>query len=378
MNMKILAIAAAVVVVAAGAGVGIYVLNKDDDKEKTGGLYDLHATILDVDMGGMSSTPKMAETIEYMYKEVYGDLADGADALTLAQAKEDASFWDNYGKYKATASVAGDGKITYNTLVDDKNKSDIVLDGPADVLISTGTAYHTIIYYALCEKYDVEPYSDAAFNKTELVNDFRAIAKGSLLLSSIETSTPGLVKYYPEDYISAAGSLKTYDLEKIGADVKKFTDEGKSVILMGSGTISKDKNKSVYETVKANGGEIALNSATSIPTTYAGIDLVGKIFGLQDYTDKVIEDLQLRLYKVWWSVQQKAEPHKAYFEGSSGVASKSTGSGAELCKFLGFDTTLFDGKEHDTDSLLAEKPDVIIFYTNDDRDMDVKMRIATA
>jgi ABC-type Fe3+-hydroxamate transport system substrate-binding protein len=329
-------------------------------------------------MGGMSSTPKMAETIEYMYEEVYGKLAKGADDLTLAQAQADTDFWNSYGKYTATASVAGDGKITYSTLVDDKNKQNIVLDKPADVLISTGTAYHTIIYYALCQKYSVEPYSDAAFNKTELVNDFRSIAKGSLLKDSIQTSTPDLVKYYADDYISDAGSLKTYDLEQMGKDVKKFTDQGKSVILMGSGTIAKDKNKSVYDTVTASGGEIALNSATSIPTTYAGIDLVGKIFGLQDYTDKVIQDLQLRLYKVWWSVQEKKETHKAYFEGSSGTASKSTGSGAELCKFLGFDVTLFDGKEHDTENLLAEKPDVLIFYTNDTRDEDVKMRIATA
>lgn len=377
MNGKIIAIAAVVVLVAAGVGVGVYALNNDKD-EKTGGLYDLKADVLYVDMGGMSSTPKMAETIEYMYEEVYGKLAKGADDLTLDQAKANADFWDNYGKYTPTATVANDGKITYSTLVDSSKKQNITLDKPADVLLSTGTAYHTIIYYALCQKYNVEPYSKEADNNTNLVNDFRAIAKGSLLSSSIETSTPGLLKYYADDYISDAGSLKNYDLEQLGKDVKKFTDQGKSVILMGSGTIAKDKNKSVYDTTVANGGQIALNSATSIPTTYAGIDLVGKLFGLQDYTDKVIQDLQLRLYKVWWSVQQKQETHKAYFESSSGTASKDTGSGAELCKFLGFDISLFDGKEHDTESLLAAQPDVLIFYTNDTRDEDVKMRIATA
>ena len=77
MNGKIIAIAAVVVLVAAGVGVGVYALNNNDKDEKTGGLYDLKADVLYVDMGGMSSTPKMAETIEYMYEEVYGKLAKG-------------------------------------------------------------------------------------------------------------------------------------------------------------------------------------------------------------------------------------------------------------------------------------------------------------
>ena len=376
MNGKMIAVVIAVVAVVA-VGAAVFMMNNDDDSdEKTGGLYDLHATILDVDMGGMSSTPKMAETIEYMYKEVYGSLASGAEKLTIEDAMADETYWNTYGKYTSTASVSADGKITYNTLVDEKNKQDFTIDAPFEVLLSTGTAYHTIIYYALCEKYNVEPYSDAAFKNKDLVNEFRGYCKGVLLKDSIETSTPDLMKYYADDYISHAASLKTYDLEQIGQDVKTFTSKGQSTVLMGSGTISKDKNADVYKMVTDNGGMIALNSATSIPSTYAGIDLVGKIMGLDEYTDKVIQDLQLRLYKIYWSVQEKNEDHKAYFEGSKGTASKNTGSGAELCKFLGFNIDLFDGKEHDTESLLQAHPDVLIFYTNDDRGRDVQMRIA--
>ena len=379
MNGKVLAIAAVVVLLVAGVGVGITVMNNDKDKEKTGGLYDLKATVMDIDMGGMSSTPKVVETVEYMYKSVYGDLADGADKLTLADAKEDKTFWDTYAKYEVNATVDGDGKITYTTLSAAKTKTTVVLDGKADTLIFTGTAYPTILYWALCEKYHVERYSDAAKNNADLVNEFKSIVVGSLKKDSVSTSTPELVEYLPDGYLEHCGALSSYEVEQIGQDVKSFAEKGKRVIFMGSGTISSGKyNEAAYKAVDENGGYTALNDAASIPKTLAGIDLVGKILGYSSYTDEIIKDIQLRLYKVWWSAQQyKDQAHKAYFEGSSGTASKSTGSGAELCKFFGWDVSLFDGKEHDTESLLKDKPDILMFYTNDDRTEDQKMRVSS-
>ncbi len=381
-NAIIAIIVAAVVIVAAAAAVILMNNNggNDDDKKSKGGLYALDATILDVDMGGMSSTPKMVETIEYMYKSVYGDLAKGAENLTIEDAKKDTKFWSTYCTYEPSAFVGSDGKITYKTVLDDNTTvyHDVTLDGPANKLISTGTAYPTILYYVLCYKYNVEPFSDAAFKNTQLVNEFKSINFSGLQISSIETSTPELVKYYSSDYRSSCGSLKTYEQETLAKDVKDAYDGGKNrVVLMGSGTIAKDYNETVNKLVTENGGTISLNTSSTIPTTFAGIEHVAILFGFGDYVDKVIQDLELRLYKVYWSAQKSTETHKAYFEGSSGKSTSATGSGCSLCKFFGWDVSLFTGAEFDTETLLSEKPDVMIYYTNDTRTLDEKMRITS-
>ena len=115
-------IGAVVVVIALVAASAAVLLNNDNDNEKKG-LYALDATILDVDMGGMSGTPKMVETIEYMYTSVYGDLKEGADKLTLADAKADTTFWNTYCNYTPTVSVdSSTGAITYKTVIDDSGK----------------------------------------------------------------------------------------------------------------------------------------------------------------------------------------------------------------------------------------------------------------
>ena len=379
-NAIIAIVAAAILIVAAAAAAIVLTNNNGGGKESKGGLYALDATILDVDMGGMSSTPKMVETIEYMYKSVYGSLAKGADKLTIEDAKKDTKFWDTYCKYTSSASVGSDGKITYKTVLDEKTTvyHDVVLDGPADKLISTGTAYPTILYYVLCYKYNVEPFSAAADKNTQLINEFRSINFAGLQMSSIQTSTPDLVKYYGSDYRSSCGSLKTYEQETLAKDVKDAYDGGNHrVILMGSGTISKDYNATVNKLVTENGGTISLNTSSTIPTTFAGIEHVAILFGYGEYVDKVIQDLELRLYKVYWSAQKSTDAHKAYFEGSSGKSTSATGSGCNLCKFFGWDVSLFTGAEFDTETLLSEKPDVMIYYTNDTRTLDEKMRITS-
>ena len=65
MNGKIIAIAAVVVIIAAAAGATVFIGDDGEDVKK-GGLYELNAKIIDVDMGGMSGTPKVIDTLEMM------------------------------------------------------------------------------------------------------------------------------------------------------------------------------------------------------------------------------------------------------------------------------------------------------------------------
>ena len=387
MDKRIIAILAVVIVVAAGAAAAFVLTNNNNKTEEKKGLYLLDAAVLDIDMGAMSGTPKVIDTIEYMYSSVYGELTDTAKGKTITDAQADTTFWNEYCKYTKLATVDGDGKIHYKTATNTKGTDSVekVMDGPATKLIATGSAYAFSQYYFLCAKYDVKPFSDAAKNNTALVNEFQSLNYAGLTKADIATSSADLAALYGADYIDRCSSLKTYDLEKLGTDVKNARGTSapyNEVILMGSATIAKASNPEIVTTVETNNGHVMLMNAKDIPATFAMVDQIGTILGASEaQIDEVIQDLQLRLYKVYVSLTEKnaglTTPHKAYFEGSGGKASSATGSGKSLCDFFGWDTTLFDGAEHDTESLLTAKPDVLMFYTNDDRAKDVKMRVTS-
>ncbi len=382
MNTKVIAIVAVAVLIVAGVGVGIALTQQPAEKK---GLYKLDATVIDdIDMGGMSGTPKMVETMEHMYDKVYGDLTDSAKKKTLDDAKKDTDFWNTYCKYTKLATVDGEGKIHYKTAVTDTgtDSTDRVMDGPATKLIATGSAYAFSQYYFICAKYSVIPFSTEAKNNAALVAEFQALNYGGLNLEDIATSSTELASYYGNSYLNRCSSISTYDREQMGQDVSNAYNGGANeVILMGSASLAKTNNPDFVNTVETNNGHIMLMNAKTIPATFAMVDQIGVILGYSAYVDEVIQDLQLRLYKVYVSVAEKNEalstPHKAYFEGSSGKASGSTSSGKSLCDFFGWNTTLFDGQEHDTESLLVAAPDILMFYTNDDRAKDVKMRVTS-
>ena len=378
MNTKVIAIVAVAVLIVAGVGVGIALTQQPAEKK---GLYKLDATVIDdIDMGGMSGTPKMVETMEYMYERVYGDLTDSAKKKTLDDAKKDTDFWNAYCKYTKIATRDGD-TVTYKTVVDSKTTTlkEKSFSGKATKLIATGSAYPYAAYIFLCEKYDVEPWSKEAKAKTEIKTEFQSLMYGGLVKDSVADSSKDLADLLPSTYKGACTSIGKYDTEKMGQDVKDATNSGaETVFLMGSGTIAKDSNATFVTTVETQGGHILLNNAKGIPDTLAMIDQIGVILGFDSaVVDKVIEDFQLRMYKLYVSANEKNKDasYKAYFEGSSGKASAATSNGAALSKFFGWDVTLFDGAEHDLENLLTEKPNVIMFYSNDERSMDAKMRV---
>ncbi len=396
MNSKILAIVAVVVIVAAGAGAAVVLMNNnggnnnnsggDAAPQKTG-LYLLDAKVLDIDMGAMSGTPKVIDTVEYMYKSVYGDLTDTAKAKTITDAQADTTFWNTYCKYTKLATVDGEGKIHYKTATNTAGTDSVekVMDGPATRLIATGSAYAFSQYYFLCAKYSVTPFSDEAKNNSALTAEFQSLNYAGLTKADIATSSPELAALYGADYKDRCSSIKTYDIEQMGTDILNARGASapyNEVILMGSASIAKASNPTFVTTAESNGGHIMLMNAKDIPATFAMVDQIGVILGASEaQIDSVIQDLQLRLYKVYVSLGEKnaalSTPHKAYFEGSGGKASSSTSSGKSLCAFFGWDTTLFDGAEHDTEGLLVAAPDILMFYTNDDRSMDVKMRVTS-
>lgn len=60
-------------------------------------------TKIDVDMGGITATPKFVESVEQMCEAVYGEVTANK---TLDDAKADSGFWDKYANFESMVTLA--------------------------------------------------------------------------------------------------------------------------------------------------------------------------------------------------------------------------------------------------------------------------------
>ncbi len=372
---------AIVVVLILGASVVISVngmLNRGPSGN--GGLYDLGATIVELDVSGVTATPQLIDTIEQMYVEVYGDYSKGD--VTIDDARADSEFWDTYCDFSPMVERNRDGTYDVITSYDGWDSTVRITVPQIDRILSTSTIYMTDVYYLLCERYGVEPYSDAALDDTGLVSEFQEIIAGGTTLEYIESNTDLIDYFDPESYLSRVNSFSNYDREQIGEDVRQLSSDGSNVLFCASGSgmgvnTGVDGYTEVRKIVRTNGGVDAIfPKTTSIPQSFAGIQLIGYILGFEDEADALLERLQTELYRVYVSLQDRSdEEHKVYWETTAGKSISPRGMTRSLMDFFGWDTSLVTGTEIDTETLLRERPDVLIFYDDDSRDWDTKMRV---
>lgn len=382
MNTKLTAVVAAAVIVVAAIGVALYAGgnandDKDDDgdKKKVGGLYALDAQIIGVDMGGITATPKMVTSIEDLYRQVYGDTIKSG--FTIEDARSDSDFWDEYCDYDPIVTVGEGGAITVLTSSKGYDEKYVTLSGTADKMLSMGTMYMTTLYYFICQKYGVEPYSDAAENSAGVKADFQKIVAGGTDLVYVEGNTE-LIEYFDAGTYLDAGqhTIGDYELETLASNVAALAGDGSDVVLIATGkSVDADRHDSLEQTVKAQGGmDVLFITASTIKDSWSNIEALGYIFGFGEQTDDLIEGLQVRLYAVYKSLEDQTEEHKVYWESSTGSTVRASGMSKSIMDFMGWNTTLLGSGEVDTETLLSEKPDILIYYTNDLRPLDEKMR----
>ena len=373
MNTKQIATIAAVIVIIVAAA-AVAVLSQNNGGEKKGGLYTLDADVVEVTMGGITASPKIVDSIESLYSDIYGELTD--DTLTIEDAMADTAFWEKYCTYEPMITDNGDGTYTVVS-TDGKNPVEIEL-GVMDKMISTSTIYLTTIYYLVCMKYSETPYSDEVLANEELVAEYQRVVAGGTTLDYIGTNTE-LRDYFDADrYIDGgANTLSNYETETLAQNIKDASADGSKTVLIASGGMraSSVDLPFIDRTVRAAGGQAGIFlSVTDIPQAFASIELLGYLFGYGEYVEPMIQDLQERLYKVYYSLQNTDETHKIYWETYDGTSVRLSGMSGEIVDFFGWDDSLVTGGEVDTERILMEKPDILIFYTNDQRSDDEKMR----
>jgi ABC-type Fe3+-hydroxamate transport system substrate-binding protein len=373
MNGKTIAILVVVVIVVAAVGAAI-ALNPGNEEKKTGGLYALDADIIYVDMGGISATPKMVVSIEQLYEQVYGD--EVKKGLTIKDAKADTAFWKLYCDYDPIVTVNNDGTYTVEISSLGYETRNVTVH-KADRMLSMGTMYMTTLYYFICEKYGVEPYSDAAKNSAKVREEFQKVVAGGTDLAYVNENTE-LKEYFDTSKYLDAGqhTIGDYDFETLAKNTESLTADGSNVVLIATGkSVDKTNHDRLESTLKTHGGEeVLFLTASDIKNSFANIEALGYIFGYGGYNEKLIEDLQLRLYVIYSSLKDHPEEHKVYWESTFGSAVRSTGMSKSVMDFMGWNTSMLKSGEIDTETILNEKPDILVYYTNDGRSLDEKMR----
>ncbi|MDR1404977.1 MAG: hypothetical protein LBJ20_05380 [Candidatus Methanoplasma sp.] len=377
-NNKLMAIAAAVIL--AAAAVGVYAFLNSGETEKKA-LYKLGAVVSEVDMGKCSATPAVIVTIEDMYRDYYGDLV--SSSLTLADAKADTEFWNEYCSWEPMLKANPDGtydvKITTGTKGTDTKKIPV-----SDTALAMGTMYSETLYYLICTEYGEEMYSDESYANQNILDYMNGTIAGGMQYSYYEDNDVDyMLKTVSKDsyYDLGVNSVQSLDSEKLTSALRQANEKTDgNVIYFASGTriLTSEHYNNNTGPCDATESYYAFFSPSEIKEVFPSIQCIGLLMGFSEETvDKLIEDIQLRLYRVYHSVQEKTdggETVKAYWEGSSGKAINSA-MGKVILNFLGFDTSLLDGAEHDLESLLTDKPVYLVWYTNDGRNLDERMRI---
>lgn len=375
-NQIIVIIVAAVLVV---AGIGVYLLATGEDAEKKG-LYKLNAVVTEVNMGQCSATPGVIVTLEDMYEAYYGDLVD--DTLTIDDAKADTDFWSTYGTWDSLISDNGDGTLDVTVSTSAKGDETVTMS-VCDTAVVMGTMYSETMYFLACAENDVEVYSEESYTNAGVKEFLSNAITGGMIYSYFEDyDVEYMLKCVSEsDYFDlGVTSVQKVEPETLASALEDAMSDGNNAVYFASGTrMTADYYDNNVNPCKSTGANYAFFGPTTISDVFSCVEAIGCIMGFDDETiDEVIEDIQLRLYKIYYSVESKTsgttDTTYAYWESGLGSTVKSS-MAKVIVQYLGFDASLLDGADHDLESLLEDNPKLLIFYTNDSRTMDEMMRV---
>lgn len=375
-NTKFIAVAAIAILIV--AGIGVYVATSGDDETQKRGFYSWNPTVLEVNGAYSNSTPSLLTMLDDLYEGVYGKLpsTDSIDINSIPS--EDLWPYENY------VTVNDDGTLsvrTYNSSSTGKTapNTSTLIEGTAEKVVCYTAAYVDTIYSILQSYYEEDagnsPKADARLweivvgvssdCKTALESDFNIKVPSSVLIFDL------------------GENLVTYSEQLADG----CSENENVVIFMTEYNIRSTNVKITEETVKSiensTDGKVkfVFILSNSLSMVLSNTEMIGSVLGIE-HTGEFISNALIDIYAIKSEIKNMAlqEKYTVYVETASG---KAAGSGNLitnlLTEILGMDNiadnlTLMESKLSD-EQIINSQPDVIIFYSNDSRSMDEKMRV---
>ena len=375
-NAKVIAVAAVAILIV--AGLGVYAATSGGDDTQKGGFYSWDPTVLEVNGAYSNSTPSLLTLLDDLYEGIYGKLPSTDNININSIPSED--LWP-YEKY---VTINDDGTLsvrTYNSSSTGKTAPNAVtsIEGTAEKVVCYTAAYVDTIYNILCSYYEEDrgnsPKADARL--WEIVAGVSSDCK-SALESDFNIKVPGSVLIF-----DLGEKLVTYSEQLAG----ECAEDENIVIFMTEYNIRSTNAKITEDTVNAiekntNGKvKFVFLLSNSLSMVLSNTEMIGSILGIE-YTEEFISNALIDIYAIKSEIKNMAlqEKYTVYVETASG---KAAGSGNLitnlLTEILGLDNiadnlTLMESKLSD-EQIINSQPDVIIFYSNDSRTIDEKMRV---
>ena len=379
MNTKIIAIAAVAVLVVAGVGVGIVLTmeknNYKYDVSKGWNSWEPKVTT-NASTSKIGNHPLFADQVELMYKDIYGEAPDytkykmsDVPADYLKPVSYIVSQTDDTITIKSQFRAVATGSLSQEV--------NVTLDKNPKYLMAAGSQV-SLLYALLVEKYD----GDKAAAETKLWETVYAMDQSAFKGKSADVekamglTVPSSVKKLTSTY-----SLNKNLTEYTGY-VEDATATGDVVIMTG---VAGDNYAALSETGKfldmlshatPNQASYIGMFAPSVESVFGNVMTIGTLFGLADEAAKYIDNCRLKFYTMYKEAEGKN--YTAYMESAKASAA---GTGTII---NGVMTSILhlknicdheQWKEVGNEFVIDKRPQVIIFYENDTRTMDEKMRV---
>ncbi len=381
---SVFAIVAAVIIVVAAVGAYAVINNGNNGTEKekvqydpSKGWYSWDPTVIKYPTGKLSFSPQLIDTVESMYKSVYGELPD-------------------YSKY--TADMVPSDFLSYDSMVFNDTEDQVTVI--SQIRVASGSSDYKQLAVTLDKGTNklITVGSNAALLKmmfAESMTDSEAQAKVWDIVYGLDSSAfPGgsvdLEKTYNMPVPSTVTKVSsTYylvkNIDEYTGYVNDVTKTGDNLVLMFSGALGNSYAdlKPFYDMLSSanvnNTGNAYLvgTFSTDLSDVFSGIEILGAMFDVKDVAHKYIDSLRLKFWAMHTESANSGKDYTVYIESAGGTAAgKGTIINDVVTNVLSL-TNIFDHEQWQkmSDEVIVDKqPDVLIFQESDKRSDDEMMR----
>lgn len=376
MNTKILAVGAVLVIVIAAAGA--YVLVSKDSTEyeydPSLGWKSWDPVVAETKTAYFSVTPLLMEGTEKLFSDIYGKTVDYSK-YKLSDVPED------FLKYNSLVVSSDDDKVVINSTVRETNHESgkvvvktTVKKCPDNLLTTSG--YAAILYELLSMKYGEKQA------ETMLWDYVYGLDKSSWTSASME-SLYGLP--IPDGIVKVETTYSLIDNKERYADyIGEATANGQTMVLMMSGALKNSYSDlgPFYDMVKSTNGAASplFFFSNGVNDVLAAIEVIGAVYDLEDEAGKYIDQYRLNMYAIHSEAEKANKNHTVYLESNSGTAAGSGTITSEVFDILCLEN-INKSSQWQTipeETIIDEKPSVILFYDTNTKSWDERLRVGVA
>jgi len=389
-NIKLITIGVVILLI---GGVGaFFILSDSDDRaaEKEYVQYDSSKgwaswdpIVSKVSSSHLGGSPFTVDTVEELYKEIYGNLPS-YNRFTINDVPSDFYNFDSLISYN------NDGKLVVKSYANDSNgkltSRDVVFKDTADYNMSPGS-YVATLYYIMAYAAGKDPMAYDAAVVSDMWTKVNAATFSTYQDLEINFGIPiDGFNGFKMPQLSASdiyGSREEY--VKVFNDVAK---EGKSTVYIGYASMNSwdsGGGKWLTDLAESQGSYVILGGFNTVNDILALVEMMSHIYGMKDVAQDIVDDMRLKLYTLSVASEEKMKGLPYQLCGVCTYANSDWTFGPnsiadEMFKILSVRNIMTGASGNwDQENVIVEQPEIVLLTgsqsTLNTIDMDIALRV---